>query len=137
MKVIEGEAPVFEKLEIVRMAQAMAAHAGARQSEIARNIANADTPGFRARDLKPFDEVYTSGAGGLMRASRAGHLGQGATDEDALTDRLMAGAAAPNGNSVSLEAEMVKAVEVRQQHEMALAIYRSTSNVVRASLGRR
>ena len=51
-------------------------------------------------------------------------------------ERLIGGTAAPNGNSVSLEAEMVKAVEVRQQHEMALAIYRSSSNVVRASLGR-
>ncbi len=136
MKVIEGEAPVFEKLEIVRMAQAMAAHAGARQSEIARNIANADTPGFRARDLRPFGEVYTGQTGG-MRASRAGHLGQGPVDEAVQAERLMAGATAPNGNSVSLEAEMVKAVEVRQQHEMALAIYRSTSNIVRTSLGRR
>jgi hypothetical protein len=31
---------------------------------------------------------------------------------------------------------MVKSVEARQSHEMALAIYRATSDVVRASLGR-
>ena len=135
MKVIEGEAPMFEKLEIVRMAQAMAAHAGARQSEIARNIANADTPGFRARDLRPFGEVYDSPDGG-MRASRPSHLDAGSGPGEAAQDRLIAGSTSPNGNSVSLEAEMVKAVEVRQQHEMALAIYRSTSGIIRASLGR-
>ncbi len=126
---------MFEKLEIVRMAQTMAAHAGARQAEIARNIANADTPGYRARDMRPFNEVYERGASGL-RATRPGHLGAVTAASAEAEERLIGGTAAPNGNSVSLEAEMVKAVEVRQQHEMALAIYRSSSNVVRASLGR-
>lgn len=126
---------MFEKLEIVRMAQAMAAHAGARQAEISRNIANADTPGYRAQDLKPFGSVYESGPDG-MRATRAGHLGQASQDGFETAERVVSGTATPNGNSVSLEAEMVKAVEVRQQHEMALAIYRNTSSILRSSLGR-
>jgi flagellar basal-body rod protein FlgB len=52
-----------------------------------------------------------------------------------VTERA-SGREAPNGNTVSLEGEMVKSVEARQAHEMALAIYRATSDVVRASLGR-
>ena len=48
----------------------------------------------------------------------------------------MRGAASPDGNTVSLKQEMVKAVEVRQQHDMALAIYRSTAAILRGSLGR-
>ncbi len=36
-----------------------------------------------------------------------------------------------------LEREMVKSVDVRQQHDMALAVYRNTSDIIRASLGRR
>jgi len=32
---------------------------------------------------------------------------------------------------------MVKSVEARQEHEMALAIYRTTAEVIRASLGRK
>jgi flagellar basal-body rod protein FlgB len=43
----------------------------------------------------------------------------------------------PNGNTVSLETEMVRAVEVKQQHDMALAVYRTVSDIVRTSLGRR
>ncbi|WP_151718867.1 FlgB family protein [Gemmobacter serpentinus] len=124
---------MFEKLEIVRMAQAFAAHAGARQGEVARNIANADTPGFKARDLPPFHEAYRATTTQL-RGTRPGHFGPAA--DSMADDRLVAGAASPNGNTVSLEAEMVKAVELRQQHEMALAIYRSTSSVLRNSLGR-
>ena len=126
---------MFEKLELTRMAQAMATNAGARLGIIARNVANADTPGYKAMDLPGFAESYREASGEGMRASRAGHLGRDG-DQPAAVARRDAGAAAPNGNSVSLEMEMVKSVGVRQDHEMALAIYRNTSDIIRASLGR-
>jgi flagellar basal-body rod protein FlgB len=43
---------------------------------------------------------------------------------------------APNGNTVSLEAEMVRMAEIRQAHDMALAVQRSVSGITRAALGR-
>jgi len=125
---------MFEKLELTRMAQALAAHSGARMAVIAENVAHADTPGYKAKDLPGFAEVFAED-GTAMRATRPGHLhaaSAGTTPEA----RRGAGHEAPNGNSVSLEAEMVKSVEARQSHEMALAIYRATSDVIRASLGR-
>jgi flagellar basal-body rod protein FlgB len=137
MKLVEGEAPMFEKLEIITMAQAMASHAGARLGAISQNMANADTPGYKARDVADFNSVWEAGQGdGGMRATRKGHL---ADDAQTLTPNIVIsnGASSPNGNSVSLESEMVKAVEVRQQHDMALAIYRNTSDILRTSLGRR
>ena len=125
---------MFEKLELTRMAQALAAQSGARMAVIAQNVANADTPGYKAQDLPSFAETYAADPG-QMRATRPGHLTAAAT---ALTPRpeQVKGHAAPNGNTVSLEAEMVKSVEARQNHDMALAIYRATSDVIRASLGR-
>lgn len=128
---------MFEKLEITAMAQAMASHAGARLGAISQNMANADTPGYKARDVADFATVWDAGqAGGGMRATRKGHLGSA---EQTLTPEIIVshGASAPNGNSVSLETEMVKSVEVRQQHDMALAIYRNTTDIIRASLGKR
>jgi flagellar basal-body rod protein FlgB len=125
---------MFEKLELTRMAQALAAHSGARMAVIARNVAHADTPGYKAQDLPDFGSVFA--ADGMdMRATRSGHLG-GFAGGPALIAEHAPGREAPNGNSVSLEGEMVKSVEARQAHEMALAIYRATSDVVRASLGR-
>lgn len=126
---------MFEKLDVVRMAQAMATHAGARQEAIARNIANADTPGYKAQDLPDFAQTFAALAPMAMRATRPGHL----MAEDKINvpvPQASGGAASPNGNTVSLESEMVKAVEVRQQHDMALAIYRSSTNILRISLGR-
>ena len=125
---------MFEKLEITRMAQALAAHDGARMSVLARNMANADTPGYKAQDLPDFATTYAEPPLS-MRASRTGHL-QGTQGGAQAIPQIIKGAEAPNGNSDSLEAEMVKAVETRQSHEMAMAIYRATSDVIRASLGR-
>ena len=124
---------MLPKLELTRMAQAMAAQAGARMGVIAENVAQADTPGYKARDLPAFAETYRDSA--PLRATRPGHLG---ASERPLTPEahIVPATGAPNGNTVSLEGEMVKAAEARQSHEMALAIYRSTSDLVRTALGK-
>ncbi len=128
---------MFGKLDVTRMAQALAAHAGGRQSAIAQNIAQADTPGYHAQDLPPFAETYrTSGASEGMRATRTGHIHASASAAEPLP-RIVPGSGSPNGNTVSLETEMVKAAEVKQQHDMALSVYRSVSDILRASLGKR
>lgn len=126
---------MFEKLELTRMAQAMAAHAGSRMGVIAKNVANADTPGYKAEDIADFASVYAD-PGPPLKATRAGHITDPARPTDPRPVKI-GGAQSPNGNSVSLEQEMVKSVEARQEHEMALAIYRATSDVIRASLGRK
>jgi flagellar basal-body rod protein FlgB len=125
---------MFEKLELTRMAQALAAHSGARMAVIAQNVAHADTPGYKAQDLPSFSAVFSAEGSG-MRATRHGHLAATTSGLPPVPERVP-GREAPNGNTVSLEGEMVKSVEARQTHEMALAIYRATSDVVRASLGR-
>lgn len=126
---------MFEQLDITRMAQALAAHAGARMGQVARNIAQADTPGYKALDLPGFAETYDATADGAMRATRPGHLTSAAPSAVPVTVPS-GGEASANGNTVSVEKEMVTAVEVRQQHDMALAIYRNTQDIIRASLGR-
>ena len=127
---------MFEKLETLQMASAMAVHASARQNAVAQNIANADTPGYMARDLPAFSELYQSEAASGMRSTRAGHIGADHSVTVGLADRPNPGVMSPNGNAVSLEDEMVKAIDVKRQHDQALAIYRSTMTVLRASLGR-
>jgi flagellar basal-body rod protein FlgB len=127
---------MFEKLEITAMAQSLAAHAGQRLSVISQNVANADTPGYHTQDIPDFAQVWQDSGTESMRATRPGHLA-GHAGESRVAAVTARGHGSPNGNSVSLEAEIVKSVEARQQHEMALAIYRGTSEVIRASLGRR
>jgi flagellar basal-body rod protein FlgB len=127
---------MFEDLSITRMANALATHAGARLGLIARNVAQADTPGFKAMDLPDFADSYQETELNGMRATRPGHQTSRAQMMEPV-EQPTSGAMSPNGNSVSLEHEMVKSVDVRQQHDMALAVYRNTSDIIRASLGRR
>ena len=127
---------MFENLEIFQMAGAMTRHAGTRQSLVAENIAQADTPGYKARDLASFADTYRTEDGTTMRATRSGHL----TDsQQNYTAQAIAstGSESPNGNNVSLETEMMRAVSVRQEHDQALAIYRTSLGILRSSLGRR
>lgn len=122
------------KVEVLNMARAMARHAAAQHVIVARNIANADTPGYRTRNLASFAEVWKAG-GTALRATRVGHLsGAKQITAQVRIDQTNSG---PNENSVSLEAEMIKAVEARQAHDMALAIHRSLSGNIRNALGRR
>jgi flagellar basal-body rod protein FlgB len=120
------------------LAASLAEHAATRQSAIARNVANADTPGYRAVDLPDFAKAYRAESGADMRHTRAGHTGGEAEPFLSLQPEISArGSLSPNGNSVSLETEMVKAADVRREHDMALAIYGKSISILRASLGRR
>lgn len=126
---------MFEKLELMQMAQASATHATLRQRTVSQNIANADTPGYAARDVSAFSDVFRTEAAEPMRVTRAGHIGaDGRVDVDAGL-RRDPGTTSPNGNSVSLEDEMVKAVDVKRQHDLALTVYKTSLSILRSSLG--
>lgn len=128
---------MFQSLEILHTAGAMARHAAKRQALIAENVANADTPGYRARNIPDFVDVWDPDPAAGMRATRSTHLN--GIMAQTLPDARVADdpESAPNGNSVSLEIEMVKAAGAKRQHDQALAIYRSATTMLRASLGRR
>lgn len=126
---------MFEKLSVMQMAQSMAKHGATRQSVIAQNVANADTPGYRARDVASFAETYRPDDGGQMRTTRPGHMLAGERGGYSVKagEVYRPDAASPNGNNVSIEEEMFAAAEAKSEHERALAIYRSSMNILRTS----
>ncbi|MCK0141214.1 FlgB family protein [Aliiroseovarius sp. F20344] len=130
---------MFDKLSIFAKANDLALHAAARQSVIAQNIANADTPGYRARDIPSFAEAYQPARTEQLRATRSNHIDASLTTTASADANTVyrAGAISPNGNSVSLETEMMMAAEAKRDHDLALAVYKSTLGIVRSSLGRR
>jgi len=121
---------VFDNTDMMRMARALTRHAGQRQLAVARNVANADTPGYRAMDAAAFDPSESTFA---LRATRHGHV-----PAREGTIRLVAtrGEAAPNGNTVSLEDELVRGADVRRQHDLSLSVYQSGLRLMRLAAGR-
>ena len=107
---------------------------GARQKVIAENVANADTPGDRGLEIPDFAETLRQPLMG-QRATRATHL-NGALQDGLPEPHTRRATVDPNGNTVSLETEMVTAVEASRAHNKALSIYRSNLTLLRASLGR-
>lgn len=128
---------MFKNLEVFRTAQSAAIHAGARQTVIAQNMAHADTPGYAAKDIAPFASFFTSeNSGFAARATRETHLNGATTSSPFEVSTRQNAVADPNGNSVSVETEMLHAVDVKRQHDRAVAIYRSALTVLRTALGR-
>ncbi|RYG91475.1 FlgB family protein [Loktanella sp. IMCC34160] len=127
---------MYSSLNLFRVAGSMAQHASQRQALTAQNIANADTPGYRARSIAPFSETFRDDPTPVaLRQTRAGHLAGGQLSAQARVE-FADTEASPNGNTVSLEEEMVNAVNIQREHGRALAIYQHGMKVLRTTLGR-
>ncbi|MEL7080645.1 MAG: FlgB family protein [Pseudomonadota bacterium] len=127
---------MFQNLEIFQMSSAMARHAGARQALISENIANSDTPGYKSKDLNNFKEFFSGDLSGMQKATRDSHLHGSILSRHSPEIIQIRGSNSPNGNSVSIEGEMLKAAETNKQHDRSLAIYKSAMKILRFSLGK-
>lgn len=125
---------MYENLELFRTATSLARHAGARQLVVATNMANADTPGYRAMTVAPFAAQIGDVMG--LQATRAGHLGGFGANETPRPESAPLSEMAPNGNAVSVELEMLAAADAQREHARALAIWRHGITVIRTALGR-
>ncbi len=110
-----------------------------RQSVLAQNIANSDTPNYRPHDLKPLD-FRTA-----LRNDQP-RLGMARTDETHFAstkpDRRHREArhrepyeVAPAGNAVIMEEQLMKMNETAMDQRLAADIYRKYVGMVRIALG--
>ncbi len=127
---------MYQSLELFQTAGAMARHAGERQAVVTRNIANADTPGYRAQQLASFGDVYSANPATKLQQRRPGHMAPDPFQHLPPRHVASAGEPSPNGNNVSLEDEMLSSVAVAREHSRALAVYRHGMTVLRTALGR-
>jgi flagellar basal-body rod protein FlgB len=116
---------------------------GQRQQVIAQNIANADTPNYRARDIKEFDfkkslrehaPKNANGGGISMRVTHPMHMsgGGGASSSVASSATRKPYETAPDGNSVILEEQMVKMNEAAVQHSTMVGLYRKHLSMIKS-----
>jgi flagellar basal-body rod protein FlgB len=107
-----------------------------RQQVLSRNMANADTPGFRASDLVPFHQMLARRGSAPMRVTDPRHLhpvgGAGALVR---RDRVAA-EQSPNGNAVSVEEQAMKIADTDSAHALATNLHRRLTGLFRTALGR-
>lgn len=113
-----------------------------RQAVLAQNIANVDTPGYRARDIEDFARVMARATpAGPMQPVRthAAHLaGRVAGGMDARI-QAMAGTpeTAPSGNNVSVEQQLMALTDTAAEHRLALELFRRHTSLLRTATGAR
>jgi len=115
----------MEPVNLFKLASQQAQWLAVRQSAVAGNIANTNTPGYHAKDVAPFESLVAGKREGL-RATHPMHL-TNASAAEAYTVETVENdnAVMPSGNTVVLEQEMLKAGEVRRSYELNTAIVKS------------
>lgn len=105
-----------------------------RQTAIAENISNANTPGYKSGDVEPFESVYDS-ARLTMVTSDPRHLGLEESEPGSYsTKEAEAWEIHHSGNSVSLEQELLKANEVNGDYSLNRSISKAFNRMLLASL---
>ncbi len=124
---------VVGPLYLFELASSQARYLELRQSTIATNVANANTPGFRARDVEPFDKVL-DGVPVRLATTSPSHIQLAAAETDTrATAKKDSWEVVHSGNSVSLEQEMIKGSDVNRDYSMNAAIVRSFHRMVLSS----
>ncbi|MCE1237646.1 MAG: flagellar basal body rod protein FlgB [Hyphomicrobiales bacterium] len=117
----------------------------ARQQVIAENVANADTPRYRAKDLAQPQlpaavAAATSGAmrtpavrlavtepGHMTASGKNGFQTKGKGDFEVL----------PSGNAVDLEEQMTKSAENQLDYQTVASLYQQSLSLLRTALGKK
>ncbi len=107
----------------------------ARHIAIASNIANVNTPGYKAADVAPFETVFND-SNATLTTTNPLHIGADPLSAEALT---ATGEGRPwevshSGNSVSLEQEMLKSGEVMSAFSLNRAVTKAFNQMLMTSL---
>ncbi len=104
------------------------------QSVIANNVANANSPGFKASEVQPFADVLDH-TQLQMVSTNPNHLGLGPVAEQAAAVREETPwETNDSGNTVSLEQEMIKAGEVNRGYALNTNLVKAFHGLLMASV---
>ena len=104
-----------------------------RQALLSQNIANADTPGYRSKDLSPFAAqlgrlaLSPSGGGSTSFATSLSTSGEG-------TD--LAHERAVDGNAVGLEDQLAKVADADGTQQLVTGLYHKYMGMFMTALGK-
>ncbi len=112
-----------------------------RQGVLAENVANADTPGYRAQELKDlsFSSMVAAEQGsGPVRpvVTSAGHISTGGISGVSSTKVSKASSfeRTPDGNSVVLEEQMMKIAQNQIDYQTATSLYSRSLGMLKTAL---
>ena len=114
-------------------------HLSERQRVLAQNIANADTPGYKARELE--EPHFGSLVGGAIKrpsvklTSGMAALGTRPSGSSLILDHDVS-ETKPDGNNVTLEDQLLKMGEVQADFVTLTSLYRKQMGLLKTAVGK-
>ncbi|MBA4033409.1 MAG: flagellar basal body rod protein FlgB [Bradyrhizobium sp.] len=103
-----------------------------RQAAISSNVANANTPGYKAQDIEPFNKLLDAKVVAVTVTSPM-HIATGPSMRAQAMRKGESWEVVHSGNSVSLEQEMLKAGDINRDYSLNTAIVKSFHRMFMAS----
>ena len=120
----------MESIQLFELASRQAEWLSTRQTLISGNIANANTPGFRAKDTTTFDTVLQN-TQLPMKSTNPLHFTDGPTDSYVVETEVNEGSATQlSGNSVDLSEEMMKQGSIKRDYDLNAAIVKAFNKMI-------
>jgi flagellar basal-body rod protein FlgB len=107
----------------------------ARYKLITTNMANIDTPGYKARDLNFRQELLRAGAAGEGDASPAGGGGHFSLASFSPVGRKISGLLErPDGNNVNVERESLLLAETQMKFNVGIQLLKDQFHIIAAAI---
>lgn len=112
-----------------------------RQAVLANNIANADTPGYKPRDVETVDFsrlVAEASRGISISTTNIKHLSGSIRSSGAFRVSVQSNIyeTTPSGNSVVLEEQLMKVSQTVMDHRITAGLYAKHLGMLKMALGR-
>ena len=127
----------LDSIPLFSMLKAKLGYDTKRQSLIAENVANSETPGFKPRDLNAFTFQAAMRSGANVARTASGHLVGRANPTVGLTPQDAPDTEARlDGNQVVLEEQMMKMSDARADYDAAISLYQQSMTMLRTAARR-
>ncbi|GHD61018.1 flagellar basal body rod protein FlgB [Thalassobaculum fulvum] len=130
----------LSQMTLFKMARQKMSWLGQRQAVLAQNIANANTPDYRSKELEALDfgRELKRLAPVRMAATAGRHLAGTVTPPEYRVDKVKLRdvyEVNPDGNSVVMEEQLMKLSDNQLQYQLATNIYQKHVKMFRLALG--
>ncbi|WP_112809451.1 flagellar basal body rod protein FlgB [Ensifer sp.] len=115
----------MQPIQLFELASRQAQWLTVRQNVVAGNIANANTPHYKAKDVKPFESVLQN-TGIQMAATNKAHFTESLEASQVAEVGMLDGVQVQqSGNSVAIEQEMMKTGEIKRDYELSAGLVKA------------
>ena len=130
----------LKEMKLFKMIEERMSWLSERQRVVANNIANADTPNYRPKDVKELDfkdMLQPHAPKPTMVVTNARHMLPPHQPQEFGTERDRDPyEISPTGNAVVLEEQLMKVAETQANHRLASNLYAKHLAMLREALGR-